>query len=57
MAITYAPEIEELDTPITKTLPERRAGGWSLSPQPRIGLDLGSDDEVLLIEGRLKHPF
>jgi len=50
MTITYAPEIEELDTPSTETLPERRAGGWSIRPQPRIGLDLGSDDEMLLIE-------
>lgn len=50
MTITYAPEIEELNTPSTETLPERRAGGWSIRPQPRIGLDLGSDDEMLLIE-------
>jgi len=50
MTITSAPEIEELDTPSTETLPERRAGGWSIRPQPRIGLDLGSDDEMLLIE-------
>lgn len=50
MAITYAPEIEEIEAPITETLTERRAGGWSLRPQPRISLDLGSDDEMLLIE-------
>ncbi len=50
MAITYAPEIEEIEAPPTETLPERQIGGWSPRPQPRIGLDLGSDDEMLLIE-------
>ncbi len=50
MAITYAPEIEELEAPPTETQPLHEFGGWSLQPQPRIGLDLGSDDEMLLIE-------
>jgi hypothetical protein len=52
MAITYAPEVEEIEAPPTKTLPERRAGGWSIQPQPRIGLGLGSDDELLMLENR-----
>ncbi len=52
MTITYAPEVEELETPSTETLPQRRAGGWSLKPQPRIGLNLGSDDEMLLLENK-----
>ncbi len=57
MAITYAPEIEELDAPPTETLPQRHTGGWSLKPQPRIGLDLGSDDEMLLIENETSIPW
>ena len=52
MAITYAPDVEETDAPPTETLPQRRAGGWSIQPQPRIGLNLGSDDELLLIENK-----
>ena len=52
MAITFAPDVEEIDTPPTKTLPQRQAGGWSIQPQPRIGLNLGSDDELLLIENK-----
>jgi len=52
MAITYAPDVEEIDAPPTETLPRRRAGGWSIQPQPRIGLNLGSDDELLLIENK-----
>ena len=57
MAITYAPEIEELDAPLTETLPQHAPGGWSLQPQPRIGLDLGSDDEMLLIENETSIPW
>lgn len=57
MAITYAPEIEELDAPPTETLPLHAPGGWSLQPQPRIGLDLGSDDEMLLIENETSIPW
>ncbi len=52
MAITFAPDVEEIDAPPTETLPQRRAGGWSIQPQPRIGLNLGSDDELLLIENK-----
>ena len=55
MAIPYDPEVEEmeeLDAPPTETSPLHRTGGWSLRPQPRIGLNLGSDDEMLLVENR-----
>jgi hypothetical protein len=47
MATTYVPSI---DDPPTKTQPERRIGGWSSRPRPHIGLNLGSDDELLLLE-------
>ncbi len=57
MTITYAPEIEELDAPPTETHPQHAPGGWSLQPQPRIGLDLGSDDEMLLIENETSIPW
>ncbi len=57
MAITFAPEVEELDTSPTETQPEREFGGWRLQPQPRIGLDLGSDDEMLLIENETPIPW
>jgi hypothetical protein len=50
MTITYAPEIEELDAPPTETQTLRQRSGWSLRPQPRVGLDLGSDDELLMVE-------
>ncbi|HZO71261.1 MAG TPA: hypothetical protein VFB60_03600 [Ktedonobacteraceae bacterium] len=52
MAKIYTPEIEqiqELDAPPTETQTLRQRGGWSPRPQPRIGLDLGSDDELLLV--------
>jgi hypothetical protein len=52
MVVTFAPEVEELDTPPTETLPLRRPGGWSIQPQPRVGLALGSDDEMLMLENR-----
>ena len=48
----YAPVIEELDAPPTETSPQRQAGGWSIQPQPRIGLALGSDDELMMVENR-----
>jgi len=53
MAVICAPEIEQmesLDAPPTQTQTLRQRGGWSLRPQPRIGLDLGSDDELLMVE-------
>jgi hypothetical protein len=53
MAVITAPEIErieEIDAPPTETETLRERGGWSSRPQPRIGLDLGSDDELLIIE-------
>lgn len=56
MAITYPPDVEQTQSP-TETLPERRRGGWSLRPQPRIGLDLGSDDEMLLLENETEIPW
>jgi hypothetical protein len=57
MAITYAPEVEELDVPPTETLPQRRTGGWSIQPHPRIGLALGSDHELLMLENRTELPW
>lgn len=48
--MTYAPDVEELDAPSTETQTQRQQGGWRLRPQPRIGLDLGSDDELLMVE-------
>ena len=52
MAITYALDEEELDVSPTETKTERRPGGWSLKPQPRVGLDMGSDDDMLLLENK-----
>jgi hypothetical protein len=52
MAITYVPEEEELDAPPTEPKTARRLGGWSLHPQPRVGLDMGSDDDMLMIENK-----
>ena len=53
MAVVTAPEterIEEVDAPPTETQTLRERGGWSLRPQPRVGLDLGSDEDLLIIE-------
>lgn len=52
MTITCVPDEEKLDVPLTETKTERRVGGWSLKPQPRIGLDMGSDDDMLLLENK-----
>ncbi len=52
MGVTCAPDIDETSTLPTETLPERRAGGWSIYPDPRIDLGLGSDDELLLLENK-----
>ncbi len=49
MAVICTPETQELST---ETLPQRRVGGWELHPQPRIALNLGSDDEMLILENR-----
>ncbi len=57
MAITYPPEVEEATPLTTETKRQRRAGGWSLRPQPRIGLNLGSDDELLLLENITNIPW
>src|SRR5262249_60256695 len=43
-------ETEQLDAPPTETQTRRKRGGWSLRPQPRIGLDLGSDEDLLMVE-------
>lgn len=51
MAIPAFPEVER-EAPPTKTQPKRRPGGWHPRPQPRIGLGLGSDDELLMLENR-----
>lgn len=52
LGVTCTPDVEETDTLPTRTLPERRAGGWSIYPDPRIDLGLGSDDELLLLENK-----
>ena len=57
MAVTLPPEVEEACTRPTETKPQRRVGGWSLRPQPRIGLNLGSDDELLMLENRTDIPW
>lgn len=57
MAITYTPEVESPNAPPTETQPKRRIGGWSPRPRPRIGLDLGSDDELLLLENKTDIPW
>lgn len=49
MAITCIPDPETLIPP-TETQPLRQRGGWTLRPHPRIGQDLGSDDDLLLLE-------
>jgi hypothetical protein len=53
MAVITAPEIErieEIDAPTTETETLRERGGWLLRPQPRVGLDLGSDEDLLILE-------
>ncbi len=57
MAAICAPAIEQSSPLPTETLPQRRAGGWSLHPQPRVGLNLGSDDELLLLENKTDLPW
>ncbi len=49
MAITYPPEIEVVPT---KTQSKRQTGKGLPRPRPRIALDLGSDDELLLLENK-----
>jgi hypothetical protein len=39
----------EVDLP-TRTQPRRQRGGWRLDPEPRIALDQGSDDDLLLVQ-------
>ncbi|WP_126552716.1 hypothetical protein [Dictyobacter kobayashii] len=49
-----------VDDPIvepTRTEPRRQRGGWSLKPRPRIGLDLGSDDDLLLLRNTTAVPW
>ncbi|HEV2583196.1 MAG TPA: hypothetical protein VGT44_20210 [Ktedonobacteraceae bacterium] len=50
MPVTCTPDIDELVPPETETQTLRQRGGWRLRPQPRVGLDLGSDDELLMVE-------
>jgi hypothetical protein len=57
MAITYPPEVEEVTPLTTETKPQRRLGGWSLRPHPRVALNLGSDDELLMLENRTEIPW
>jgi hypothetical protein len=49
MAVICPPKTK---TPPTKTQPKRQTGGWTPRPQPRVALNLGSDDELLLLENR-----
>lgn len=56
MAIPAFPEVEQ-EAPPTETQPKRRLGGWSPRPRPRVGLNLGSDDEMLLLENRTDIPW
>ncbi len=47
-----APDREvTIDVP-TEPLPVRKRGGWTPHPHPRIGLDLGSDDDMLMLENK-----
>jgi len=57
MMRTHAPEIEQEEAITTETLPRRHAGGWSLRPRPRVGLNLSSDDELLLLENKTTIPW
>lgn len=50
------PEVERAERP-TETQTKRRVGGWSLHPKPRIGLNLGSDDELLMLENKTTVPW
>ena len=54
MAIICSPETE---APSTRTQPQRQVGGWTPRPQPRIALNLGSDDELLLLENETEIPW
>lgn len=49
MATIYIPDIEQPTLP-TETFPKRQRGGWRPRPQPLIGLDLGSDNDMLLLQ-------
>jgi hypothetical protein len=51
MGLTFAPGVEILAPP-TETQPQRLAGGWTIEPEPLVGLDLSSDDELLIIENK-----
>ena len=57
MAITYDPEVEPIEAPPTETATKRQVGGWSPRPQPRIGLDMDSDDDMLLVENRTEQAW
>jgi hypothetical protein len=57
MAITFPPEVEETSSLPIETKPQRRPGGWSLRPHPRVALNLGSDDELLMLENRTDIPW
>src|SRR5262245_48140220 len=48
MVVIYPPEVER-HLPV-ETEPKRQRGGWTPHPQPRIALDLGSDDDLLLLQ-------
>ena len=58
MTVTCVPDVQPfvvppIETiPPVETLPKRQGGGWMPDPEPRVGLDLGSDDELLLLENK-----
>jgi hypothetical protein len=56
MGLTFAPEVESA-VPPTETLPQRLAGGWTIEPEPLVGLGLGSEDELLIIENKTPIPW
>jgi hypothetical protein len=51
MAIKYAPEVEQPDSPPLETKPQR-SGGWFRRLQQRIKLALAGNDDELLVENR-----
>jgi hypothetical protein len=56
MGLIFAPDVE-IVAPPTETQPQRQAGGWSIEPEPLVGLDLGSDDDLLIIENKTEIPW
>ncbi|MDQ6659753.1 MAG: hypothetical protein M3Z24_02165 [Chloroflexota bacterium] len=49
IGVTVIPEVE---SPSTETQPQHEVGGWSIETDPLVGLALGSDDELLMLENK-----